>query len=167
MKTIFGPHTRRVLEVLTRLRALSPGDVDLVAVNWKHASGVDRAEAWAQLNRATSRDERYPILAAAAAGRRTAMDTARNLNRTDWAFWAAAWDAAAAVAAADVIGGYFDVLAAPVAEVMPSLAEDRVGAPSQSPARVPSPRSQHDPVRSRDRSSVPGSPGRNAHSRRQ
>src|SRR5215469_9089083 len=135
MKTVFGPHTRRVLEVLARLRALSPGDVDLVAVSWKHASALDRAEAWAQLNRATSRDERYPILAAAAAGRRTAMDTARNLHRTDWALWAAAWDAAAAVAAADVIGSYFGVLAAPVAQVMPSLAL----VAAQSPARVPSP----------------------------
>ena len=147
MKTVFGPHTRRVLEVLARLRALSPGDVDLVAVSWKHASALDRAEAWAQLNRATSRDERYPILAAAAAGRRTAMDTARNLHRTDWAFWAAAWDAAAAVAAADVIGSYFDVLAAPVAQVMPSLAQ----VAAQSPARVPSPRSQQE-------SAVPESP---------
>jgi len=147
MKTVFGPHTRRVLEVLARLRALSPGDVDLVAVSWKHASALDRAEAWAQLNRATSRDERYPFLAAAAAGRRTAMDTARNLNRTDWAFWAAAWDAAAAVAAADVIGSYFDVLAAPVAQVMPSLAQ----VAAQSPARVPSPRSQQE-------SAVPESP---------
>jgi hypothetical protein len=147
MKTVFGPHTRRVLEVLARLRALSPGDVDLVAVSWKHASALDRAEAWAQLNRATSRDERYPILAAAAAGRRTAMDTARNLHRTDWAFWAAAWDAAAAVAAADVIGSHFDVLAAPVAQVMPSLAQ----VAAQSPARVPSPRSQQE-------SAVPGSP---------
>lgn len=147
MKTVFGPHTQRVLDVLARLRALSPGDVDLVAVNWKHASDLDRAEAWAELHRATSRDERYPILAAAAAGRRTAMDTARNLHRTDWAFWAAAWDAAAAVAAADVIGSHFDVLTAPVAEVMPSLAQDEVSA--KSPARVPSPRSQQD-------SAVPG-----------
>ena len=142
MKTIFGPHTRRVLDVLAGLRGLSPGDVDLVAATWKHASAVDRAEAWAQLHRVTSRDERYPILAAAAAGRRTAMDIARNLHRTDWAFWAAAWDAAAAVAAADVIGSYFDTLTAPVAEVMPSLAQGQVSA--QSPARVPSPRSQHD-----------------------
>jgi hypothetical protein len=144
MKTVFGPHTRRVLEVLAGLRALSPGDIDLVAVSWKHASDLDRAEAWAELHRATSRDERYPILAAAAAGRRTAMDTARNLHRTDWAFWAAAWDAAAAVAAADVLGSHFDVLAAPVAEVMPSLAQGQVSA--QSPARVPSPRSQQDSV---------------------
>jgi hypothetical protein len=72
------------------------------------------------------------------------MDTARNLHRTDWAFWAAAWDAAAAVAAADVLGSHFDVLAAPVAEVMPSLAQGQVSA--QSPARVPSPRSQQDSV---------------------
>jgi hypothetical protein len=144
MKKVFGPHTGQVLEVLARLRSLSPGDVDLVTVAWKHASAVERAEAWAQLNRATSRDERYPILAAAAAGRRTAMDTARNLNRTDWAFWAAAWDASAAVAAGDAIGGHFEVLAAPVAEVMPSLAAGEASV--QSPARVPSPRSQHDSV---------------------
>jgi hypothetical protein len=142
MKKIFGPHTRRVLDVLAGLRGLSPGDVDLVAATWKHESAVDRAEAWAELHRVTSRDERYPILAAAAAGRRTAMDIARDLHRTDWAFWAAAWDATAAVAAADVIGSHFDTLAAPVAEVMPALSQGQVGA--QSPAKVPSPRSQQD-----------------------
>jgi hypothetical protein len=149
MKKIFGPHTRRVLDVLAGLRGLSPGDVDLVAATWKHESAVDRAEAWAELHRVTSRDERYPILAAAAAGRRTAMDIARDLHRTDWAFWAAAWDATAAVAAADMIGSHFDTLAAPVAEVMPSLAQDQAG--GQSPARVPSPRAQQDPA-------VPGGP---------
>jgi hypothetical protein len=149
MEKIFGPHTRRVLDVLAGLRGLSPGDVDLVAATWKHESAVGRAEAWAELHRATSRDERYPILAAAAAGRRTAMDIARDLHRTDWAFWAAAWDATAAVAAADMIGSHFDTLAAPVAEVMPSLAQSQVGA--QSSARVPSPRSQQDPA-------VPGGP---------
>ncbi|HTX83152.1 MAG TPA: hypothetical protein VME44_13275 [Streptosporangiaceae bacterium] len=149
MKKIFGPHTRRVLDVLAGLRGLSPGDVDLVAATWKHESAVDRAEAWAELHRATSRDERYPILAAAAAGRRTAMDIARDLHRTDWAFWAAAWDATAAVAAADMIGSHFDTLAAPVAEVMPSLAQGQVGA--QSPAQIPSPRAQQDRA-------VPGSP---------
>jgi hypothetical protein len=153
MKTIFGPHTRRVLDVLDRLKDLSPADVDLVAVTWKHANDLDRAEAWAQLNRATSRDERYPILAAAAAGRRTAMDIARDLHRTDWAFWAAAWDAAAAIAAADRIGGYYDVLAAPVAAVMPALAQGTVSA--EGSARVPSPRSQHDPVVPGSRSSAP------------
>ena len=149
MKKIFGPHTRRVLDVLAGLRGLSPGDVDLVAATWKHESAVDRAEAWAELHRATSRDERYPILAAAAAGRRTAMDIARDLHRTDWAFWAAAWDATAAVAAADMIGSHFDTLAAPVAEVMPSLAQGQVGA--QSPAQIPSPRAQQDRA-------VPGGP---------
>lgn len=153
MKTIFGPDTGRVLEVLTRLKDLSPEEVDLVAVTWKHASDVDRAEAWAQLHRVTSRDERYPILAAAAAGRRTAMDTARNLHRTDWAFWAAAWDVAAAIAAGDKIGTYYDILAAPVAEVMPSLAPGPASA--QGPARIPSPRSQHDPVAPKEPSPVP------------
>jgi hypothetical protein len=153
MEQIFGPHTRRVLDVLAGLRDLSPGDVDLVAVTWKHASATDRAEAWAQLNRGTSRDERYPILAAAAAGRRTAMDIARSLHRTDWAFWAAAWDATAAVAAADVIGSHFDTLAAPVAEVVPSLAQAQVS--GQGPARVPSPRSQQDSAELKDSSPVP------------
>jgi hypothetical protein len=156
MKKVFGPHTRQVLEVLAGLRSLAPGDVDLVTVAWKHASAEERAEAWAQLHRATSRDQRYPILAAAAAGRRTAMDTARDLNRTDWAFWAAAWDASAAVAAGDAIGSYFEVLAAPVAEVMPSLAQGGAQGElsAQSPARVPSPRSQHDSARPAE-SSVP------------
>jgi hypothetical protein len=122
MKAIFGPPTRQVVELLTGLRDFSPAEIDLVTSAWRQASDVDRAAAWAQLQRATTEDERYSILAAASVARRTAMDLASELGRPDWAFWAAAWDAAAAIAAADRIGGAFDVLTAPLAAVMPSLA---------------------------------------------
>jgi hypothetical protein len=44
------------------------------------------------------------------------------MRRADQAFWAAACDASAAVAARDRIGRHYDTLVAPFAEVMPSLA---------------------------------------------
>ncbi|MFK4274244.1 hypothetical protein ACI2L5_56880, partial [Streptomyces milbemycinicus] len=50
---------------------------------------------------------------------------ARNHHRHDWAFWAAVWDAAAAVAVCDRIGSHYNVLVAPLAAVMPSLAHCR------------------------------------------
>ncbi len=89
---------------------------------WKHASPGDRAQAWAQLNRSTGEDERYRILAAASLARREALATARRLHRTDWAFWAAACDASAALAAGARIGRHYDTLVAPFATVMPALA---------------------------------------------
>jgi len=121
MKAIFGPHTRRLLTFLNDLRDLSPAEIDLATSAWKQVRGLDRAEAWAQLHRVTTQNERYPILAAASVARRVAMDAANQLDQPDWAFWAAAWDAAAAITAQDQIGGDYDVLTAPLATVMPSL----------------------------------------------
>ena len=121
MKAIFDAQTRRLLAFLADLRYLSPAEIDQVTNAWKQVSGLDRAEAWAQLHRVTTQNERYPILAAASAARRAAMDAAHQLSRPDWAFWAAAWDAAAAITAEDQIGGHYDVLTAPLATVMPSL----------------------------------------------
>jgi hypothetical protein len=147
MKPIFGPQTQRLLAFVADLRDLSPAEVDRVTNAWKQVRGLDRAEAWAQLQRVTTRHERYPILVAASAARRTAMDTARRLLRPDWAFWAAAWDAAAAIIADDRIGSHYDVLTAPLATVMPSLTRSRSGAGNA--AHAPAPRLPAEPVRSR------------------
>ena len=147
MKPIFGPQTQRLLAFVADLRDLSPGEVDRVTNAWKQVRGLDRAEAWAQLQRVTTEHERYPILAAASTARRTAMDTARRLPRPDWAFWAAAWDAAAAIIVGDRIGRHYDVLTAPLATVMPSLAPGGSGVGHA--ARAPAPRVPPDPVRSR------------------
>jgi hypothetical protein len=152
MKRIFGPQTQRLLAFLADLRDLSPAEVDRVASAWRQVAGLDRAEAWAQLQRVTIHNERYPVLAAASAARRTAMDTARQLLRPDWAFWAAAWDAAAAITADDRIGSCYDVLTAPLATVMPSLARrSRSTAQSTAPqgAAVPAPRLAPEPARPR------------------
>ena len=149
MKRIFGPHTQRLLTFLTDLRDLSPAEVDRVTRAWKQGRGLDRAEAWAQLQRVTTQNERYPILAAASAARRTAMDIAHRLLRPDWAFWAAAWDAAAAITADDRIGSYYDVLTAPLATVMPSLTRSRSRSSAQYAAHAPAPRVPQEPVRPR------------------
>jgi hypothetical protein len=147
MKSIFGPQTQRLLAFLADLRDLSPAEVDRVTNAWKQIRGLDRAEAWAQLQRVTTQNERYPILAAASTARRTAMDVARRLLRPDWAFWAAAWDAAAAITADDRIGPHYDVLTAPLATVMPSLARSRSS--GRYGARAPAPRLPPEPVRPR------------------
>src|SRR5215475_12451305 len=99
MKAIFGPQTQRVLTFLTDLWRLSPEEINMVTRAWREADDLDRAESWAQVHRAASRNERYRILAAASVARRQAMDIASLNRRTDWAFWAAAWDTAAAIAA--------------------------------------------------------------------
>ena len=95
MKAIFGPNTPRVLQLLTRMRKLSPAEIDRVATSWNQASALDRAQAWAHLTAAAKED--CPVMAAASAARRAAMETARTLGGSDWAFWAAAWDAGAAL----------------------------------------------------------------------
>jgi hypothetical protein len=143
MKPIFGAQTQRLLAFVADLRDLSPAEVDRVASAWKQVRGLDRAETWAQLQRVTTQHERFRILAAASTARRTAMDTARRLLRPDWAFWAAAWDAAAAIIADDRIGRHYHVLTAPLATVMPSLARARYA------AHAPAPRLPPEPVRSR------------------
>ena len=140
-KAIFGPNTPRVLQFLTRMRKLSPGEIDRVAGSWNKVTPLDRAQAWAHLA-ATAAKEDYPVMAAASAARRAAMETARTLGRNDWAFWAAAWDAGAAITADDLPEGEYQTLTFPLHAVMPALkrggAEDwgwvpspRVGQPGQ------------------------------------
>ena len=65
------------------------------------------------------------------------MDVADLNHRTDWAFWAAAWDAAAAIAADDGKSSHYEVLAAPVTAVLPYLLRGKrsVQIPAQRPGR--------------------------------
>lgn len=121
MKPIFGPHTPRLLQFLTSMRRLSPAAIDLVTSTWKEASPLDRALAWAHLRLATAANEEYPIMAGASAARRAAMETARRLGRDDWAFWAAAWDAGAAITADGLAEGDYQTLTCPLCTVMPAL----------------------------------------------
>jgi hypothetical protein len=123
MTSMFGPHGQRVLALITCIQGLSGYQVDQVTSVWRRSSPDDRARAWAQLNHTTAEDERYRILAAASLARREALAVARRTQRTDWAFWAAACDAGAAAAAGDKIGLHYDTLVAPVARVMPALAD--------------------------------------------
>ena len=122
MISTFGPNSQRVLALIASIPGLSADQVDQVISAWKRDSPRARARAWAQLNRITTEDERYRILAAAALARREALDTARRTHRMDWAFWAAACDAGAAVAAGARIGRHYDTLLAPFAAAVPALA---------------------------------------------
>lgn len=120
--SIFGPNGQRVLALITGIPVLSAEQVDQVTGMWKRGNPDDRASAWAQLNGTTTEEERYEILAAASLARREALEASRRMRRDDRAFWAAACDASAAVAAGNRIGRHYDVLVAPFADVMPCLA---------------------------------------------
>jgi hypothetical protein len=118
-KALFGPNTPRVLQFLINLTNLSPAQIDVVTSTWNQASSLDRALAWAHL--ATTAKHESTVMAAASAARRAAMHSARVAGQDDWAFWAAAWDAAAAVAAADLADGDYQTLTHPLGTVMPAL----------------------------------------------
>ncbi|MEV6946978.1 hypothetical protein AB0N07_34460 [Streptomyces sp. NPDC051172] len=125
MSVVFGPNSRRVLQFLTHIEDLTPEQIDRVAAVWRQTSSQTRAEAWAEVRRTTSDEERYRILVAASVARRAALDAAQTHHRHDWAFWAAVWDAVMAIAVCDRIGGHYDVLIAPIADVMPFLGVHR------------------------------------------
>lgn len=122
MNDILAQDNDQVLTLITRIVGLSPAEADQVTKAWKQASPLDRARAWARLTRATTEQERHRILAAASLARKEALTAAQRLHQMDWAFWAAASDAAAAVAAGTRIGPPYDTLTAPLAAVMPALA---------------------------------------------
>ena len=122
MRSMFGPNGQQVLALIASIAGLSAEQVDQVTNAWRRHSPHDRNRAWARLCRTTGEDERYEILAAASLARREALDAARRLNRSDWAFWAAACDAGAAVAAGARIDRHYEALVAPFAEVVPALA---------------------------------------------
>ena len=142
MVRLFGPNTKLVLAFLARLSDLSPRDFATVTNAWRQTDGRDRAEAWAQLHRATQERERYRILAAASVARQGALDAASRYHWPDWEFWAAASDAAAAIAARDRIGRHYEVLISPLAAVMPWLlpgdGEVRSGAEAIAASHLPS-----------------------------
>jgi hypothetical protein len=132
MYPLFGPNTSRVVKFIARLPELSPEQMDLVTRAWKQASSRNRAEAWARLCRVTTREERYRILAAGSLARREAMDMTVKLDRPDWSFWAAAHDAAAAIAIGNRIGRHYHTLTAPFTVALPSLGQART-IPRQAP----------------------------------
>lgn len=121
MISTFGPNSQRVLALIAAIPGLSGDQVDQVISAWKRVSPRSRAQAWTQIARTTAEDERYRILLAAALARREALDTAHRTHRMDWAFWAAACDAGAAVAAGVRIGCHYDTLLAPLAAAVPAL----------------------------------------------
>jgi hypothetical protein len=129
MSSMFGPNGQRVLALLTSISSLSADQVDQVTSRWKQMGPEGRAQAWDQLNRVSADEERYRILAAASLARREALETARRMRRADWAFWAAACDAGAAVTAGARLGHHYDTLIAPFAEVMPVLGSRPAPAP--------------------------------------
>ena len=129
MALISGPNGQRVLALISCISGLRAREVDQVTSAWNRANEYARARAWAQLNQAASEHERYRILAVSALARREAMETGRRMRRTDWAFWAAACDAGAAVAAGARIGRHYDTLIAPLAEVIPALARGPIQLP--------------------------------------
>jgi hypothetical protein len=123
MSTVLGPNTRSVLHLIFHLRGLRAEQVDTVATEWKRRPAQVRARAWAEVTHAARGEERFAILAAATLARHDAMATAARNNRADWAFWAAAWDAAAAVASCGLIEERdYQVLVGPMAGVMRWLA---------------------------------------------
>jgi hypothetical protein len=120
----FDSNGQRLLALIAAIPGLSADQVDQVTAAWRRASPDGRSRAWAQLSRKTSGDQRSSVLVAAALARREALETARRTDRADWAFWAAASDAGAAVAAGEQIGRHYDTLVTPFAAVVPLLAED-------------------------------------------
>jgi hypothetical protein len=84
--SMFGPNGQRVLALIIRIPSLTADQVAQVTSAWKRGDPIGRAHAWAQLNRAATEEERYPILTAAALARREALEAARRLDRADWAF---------------------------------------------------------------------------------
>jgi hypothetical protein len=138
MDHIFGRDHHRVIAVISRIADLSPEEAEQVTNAWKTTSPADRARAWAGLVRGTTEPERYQILAAASLARREALAAAHRMRRMDWAFWAAASDAAAAVAAGPRIGNPYKTLTAPLAAVMPTLVANPDSADTMRPAS-PSP----------------------------
>lgn len=123
MSTVLGPNTRGVLHMIFHLGRLPAEQIDAVAAAWKRQPARSRARAWAAVTHNSTPAERFAIHDAAALARQDAMAAAARHRRTDWAFWAAAWDAAAGVAACGRIEeSDYRVLVNPLARAMPWLA---------------------------------------------
>ncbi|MGY1727548.1 hypothetical protein ACI79J_11310 [Geodermatophilus sp. SYSU D01062] len=125
MIDIFGPGSQKLLGFLVQIPDLGPDDVDAVAGAWRRTPAEARATAWAAIQRAMPPEDRPLVHNAAMVARERAMSVALSHDRTDWAFWAAAWDAAGALAAEHRIsGGSYRVLVEPMAVALGWLAPD-------------------------------------------
>lgn len=121
---VLGPNTRGVLHLMAQLDRLTPEQIDAVVARWKRQTSEERADAWAALRRVTTPDELAAAHTAAALAREYAMAVAARHGRNDWAFWAAAWDAGAAVAARGRLPEeHYRTLSSPLADALPWLAE--------------------------------------------
>ena len=130
MRSMFGPNGQQVLALLACIPEMSADQMDQVTTAWRRGSPRDRDRA--QLSRTVGEDERYGVLAAASLARREALDLARRVRRSDWAFWAAACDAGAALAAGVRIGRHYETLVAPF-EALSSASQMEPSASSLSP----------------------------------
>jgi hypothetical protein len=126
---VLGLNTRGLLHLLSHLDRLTAEQIDAVAAEWKRRPVQARAVAWAALRRGRTANEQSAIHLAATLARGLAMEVAARNDRHDWAFWAAAWDAAAGIAACGRAGErHYEVLAAPMAVAVAWLAQ---GLPDQ------------------------------------
>ena len=137
MIKIFGPASQRVLGFIVELVDLGLRDVDAVADAWRRAPAEARAAAWAAIQRSMAPPDRSLIRNAAMVARERAMALAQTHGRDDWAFWAAAWDAAGALAAEHRISREsYRVLVEPMAVALRWLISDAAGlvsAPREAP----------------------------------
>ena len=117
---LFGPNTQRVLAFLAGLRSI-PGGFRESGERLAASGRLGPCRSVGELHRAASDRERYQILAAASVARREALDVANRHQWHDSSFWSAASDAAAAIAARDWIGRYYQTLIFPLSAVMPWL----------------------------------------------
>jgi hypothetical protein len=128
MIDIFGPGSQRVLGFIAQILDLGPDDVDAVAGAWRRTPPEARAAAWAAIQRSMSPADRSLIRNAAMVAREQAITAALTHGRHDWAFCAAAWDAAGALAAEHRIKGEsYRVLVAPMAVVFGWLIPEAAG----------------------------------------
>ncbi|HEY8458258.1 MAG TPA: hypothetical protein VIL34_21880 [Actinopolymorphaceae bacterium] len=153
MSDALGPNTGRIIRLIAQLREFGGSEIDRVVDGWKQQSHAERLSARAAIGAARDPDERQAALDAAAIVRREAMVVARRNNCTAWEFWAAAWDAAAAVAMSNRMEPRsFEVLVAPLLRVLPWLeapGPDQGGQRARAGNSVPQPRSSSAATRSR------------------
>jgi hypothetical protein len=133
MIDLFGPGSRRVLGFIAQILDLGPDDIDAVAGVWRRTPAEARAAAWAAIQRSMSPVGRSLIRNAAMVAREQAITAALTHGRYDWAFWAAAWDAAGALAAEHRVDSEsYRVLVAPMAVALGWLSpEAAVPIPAQ------------------------------------
>ncbi|MGY1708305.1 hypothetical protein ACI8AC_02205 [Geodermatophilus sp. SYSU D00758] len=119
MIDIFGPGSHRVIGFIVRILDLGPDEIEAVAGAWRRTPADVRAAAWAAIQRSMSPVDRSLVRHAAMVAREEAMTAALSHDSSDWAFWAAAWDAAGALAAEHRIDEEsYRVLVAPMAVVL-------------------------------------------------